>query len=87
MEELTMATVIISAKGQVVIPKRKREIIGIKPGSRVMVEAVKDHIEIRPVLEDPVEHFCGIFKEGSSLTQALMRDRKEEFRHEKEKGA
>jgi hypothetical protein len=51
------------------------------------VEAVKDHIEIRPVPEDPVEHFCGIFKEGSSLTQALLRDRKEELRHETEKGA
>jgi AbrB family looped-hinge helix DNA binding protein len=86
-EGSTMATVTTSAKGQVVIPKKQRETVGIKPGARVMVEAVKDHIEIRPVPEDPVEHFCGIFKEGSSLTQALLRDRKEELRHETEKGA
>jgi AbrB family looped-hinge helix DNA binding protein len=87
MEGSTMTTVTTSAKGQVVIPKKERETVGIKPGSRVMVEAVEDHIEIHPVPENPVEHYCGIFKEGPSLTEALVRDRKEELRHEKEKGA
>ncbi|OGP93582.1 MAG: hypothetical protein A2Z19_00880 [Deltaproteobacteria bacterium RBG_16_54_18] len=82
-----MATAMTSAKGQVVIPKREREQIGIKPGSKVIVEAINDHIEIRPLPEDPVEYFCGIFKEGASLTQALIRERKEGLRREKEKGA
>jgi AbrB family looped-hinge helix DNA binding protein len=82
-----MAAVVTSAKGQVVIPKKERETIGIKPGSKVIVELVNDHIEIRPLPEDPVEHFCGIFKEGSSLTRALLKERKEELRREKEKGA
>jgi len=82
-----MATAMTSAKGQVVIPKREREQIGIKPGSKVIVEAINDHIEIRPLPEDPVEYFCGIFKEGASLTQALIRERKEDLRREKEKGA
>jgi len=82
-----MTTARTSAKGQVVIPKREREQIGIKPGSKVIVEAINDHIEIRPLPEDPVEYFCGIFKEGASLTQALIRERKEDLRREKEKGA
>jgi AbrB family looped-hinge helix DNA binding protein len=82
-----MATVVTSAKGQVVIPKKEREMIGIKPGSKVIVELVNDHIEIRPLPEDPVEHFCGIFKEGSSLTRALLKERQEDLRREKEKGA
>jgi AbrB family looped-hinge helix DNA binding protein len=82
-----MAAVVTSAKGQVVIPKKERETIGIKPGSKVIVELVNDHIEIRPLPEDPVEHFCGIFKEGSSLTRALLKERKEELKREKEKGA
>jgi AbrB family looped-hinge helix DNA binding protein len=82
-----MATVMTSAKGQVVIPKKEREAIGIKPGSKVIVKAVKDHIEIHPVPEDPVEYYCGIFKEGTSLTDALLRERKEELEHEEKKGS
>jgi AbrB family looped-hinge helix DNA binding protein len=82
-----MAAVVTSAKGQVVIPKKEREMIGIKPGSKVIVELVNDHIEIRPLPEDPVEHFCGIFKEGSSLTRALLKERQEDLKREKEKGA
>ena len=82
-----MATMVTSTKGQVVIPKKERETIGIKPGTKVIVEAINDHIEIRPLPEDPVEYFCGIFKEGTSLTKALLKERKEDFRREKEKGS
>lgn len=82
-----MAIVITSAKGQVVIPKEERERIGIEPGGKVLVEAVGDHVEIRPLPADPVEHFCGIFAHGSSLTEALLRERKEETRREEEKAA
>ena len=80
-----MSIVTTSLKGQVVIPKREREKLGIKPGSKVMVKAVQDHIEIHPLPEDPIEYFCGIFEEGSSLTEALLRDRKGEMRREEEK--
>jgi len=82
-----MATVMTSAKGQVVIPKKEREAIGIKPRSKVIVKAVKDHIEIHPVPDDPVEYYCGVFKEGTSLTEALLRERKEDLEHEEKKGA
>jgi len=76
-----------SSKGQVVIPKKEREKVGLKPGSKVMVKAVSDHIEIYPLPQDPVEYYCGIFGEGSSLIKALVRDRKEEKEREQEKGA
>jgi AbrB family looped-hinge helix DNA binding protein len=42
-----MPTVLTSAKCQVVIPKKERDRLGIKPGTRVVVTAVDDHIEIR----------------------------------------
>ena len=80
-----MSIVTTSIKGQVVIPKKEREKIGLKPGSKVMVKAVDDHVEIYPMPEDPIEYFCGIFAEGPSLTKALLRDRKEEMRREEEK--
>ena len=80
-----MRTVTTSTKGQVVIPKKEREKIGLKPGMRVVVEAFEDRIEIRPLPKEPVEYFCGIFREGPSLTKALLRDRKEEARREHKK--
>jgi len=82
-----MPIVTTSPKGQVVIPKKERDKLGLKPGSKVMVKAASDHIEIYTLPEDPVEYFCGIFKEGPSLTKALLKDRKEERRREQKKGA
>lgn len=82
-----MATVLTSAKGQVVIPKRERERIGLKPGMRVAVTVVDDHIEIRPIPEKPVEHFHGFFKKGPSLTKALLAERAKDRRREDKKGS
>lgn len=82
-----MSIVITSPKGQVVIPKKEREKLGIAPGAKVLVETVGDHIEIRPLPEHPIEYFCGIFSEGGSLTAALLRERKEDLKREEEKVA
>jgi AbrB family looped-hinge helix DNA binding protein len=81
----TMPTVLTSAKGQVVIPKKERDRLGIKPGTRVVVTAVDDHIEIRPLPENPVEHFHGLFKKGPSLTKALLDERRKERQREEKK--
>jgi AbrB family looped-hinge helix DNA binding protein len=86
-EVLLMTAVRTSAKGQVVIPKTTREKLGIKPGSRVTVEVVNDHVEIRPLPDDPIEYFHGILRDGPSLTKALLRERKKELRREEKKGA
>jgi AbrB family looped-hinge helix DNA binding protein len=77
-----MSVVTTSAQGQIVIPKKEREKVGIKPGTRVIAKAMKDHIEIRPLPENPVESYCGIFKKGSSLTKALLRERKKDLNRE-----
>jgi len=77
-----MPTVVTSAKGQVVIPKKERDRIGIKPGMRVAVTAVDDHIEIRPIPDNPVEHFHGFFKSGSSLSKALSDERRKDRERE-----
>ncbi len=77
-----MPIVTTSAKGQVVIPKKEREKVGIKPGTKVIAKAVEDHIEIKPLPENPVESYCGIFKKGSSLTKALLKERRKELTRE-----
>ncbi|MGZ5468891.1 MAG: AbrB/MazE/SpoVT family DNA-binding domain-containing protein [Candidatus Aminicenantales bacterium] len=81
----TVATVVTSAKGQVVIPRKERERVGLRPGMRVSVSVVEDHIEIRPLPDNPVEAFRGFFKKGPSLTKALLDDRQKERRREDKK--
>jgi len=81
-----MPVVTLSSKGQLVIPKQIREALGIKPGQKVFFKIVKDHlVEIAPLPEDPVRHFCGIFKGGSSLTKALLKEREEDKKREEKK--
>jgi len=81
-----MKAVTTSAKGQVVIPKAIRDRIGLKSGGKAIVEVVGDHVEIRALPEDPVEFFCGVFKEGASLTEALLKARREDANREAAKG-
>ena len=80
-----MPTVVTSAKGQVVIPKKERDKVGIKPGTRVVVVAVGDHVEVRPVPDDPVSYYYGYFKGGPSLTKALLEERRKDREREDKK--
>jgi AbrB family looped-hinge helix DNA binding protein len=76
----------LSSKGQLVIPKEIRDALGVKPGQKVFFKIVKDHlVEIAPLPEDPVRHFCGIFKQGPSLTRALLKEREEDKKREEKK--
>ena len=76
----------LSSKGQLVIPKEIREALGIKPRQKVFFKIVKDHlVEIAPLPEDPIRHFCGIFKDGASLTDALLKEREEDKKREEKK--
>lgn len=82
-----MTTATISSKGQIVIPKNVRDALNMKPKQKVLFRVVKDHLEVVPLPENPVEAYCGIFKEGSSLVDSLLTDRKEELKREEQKTA
>jgi AbrB family looped-hinge helix DNA binding protein len=75
----------VSSKGQLVIPKEIRNALGIKPKQKMNLKIVEDHVEMEPLPENPVEYFCGIFKEGSSLTEALLREREEDKKREEKR--
>ena len=69
------------AKGQIIIPKEIRDQLGIKPGKELSVKLVDDHVEIRPLPDDPVEFLTGIFEDHPvSLSDELLKERQEDDR-------
>jgi len=79
-----MQVVTASSRGQIVIPKEIRKRLNIVAGKRLSVKAEGDQVLLTPLPDDPVEAFCGIFKEKSSLTRALTGHR-EKDKHREEK--
>jgi len=77
-----MSASVISAKGWVVIPKALRERYGLKKGRKVYFVDYGGVISLIPALDDPIEQAMGMFKGGPSLTEELLRDRREELEHE-----
>jgi hypothetical protein len=59
-----------------------------KPRQKLLLKLAKDQAEIESLPEDPIEHFCGIFKDHPvSLTTELLEDREEDKRREEKKFA
>jgi len=56
-----MTISLISPKYQIVIPKKVRQTLGLKPGQRLNVIEKDGHIEIRPILTP--EQLLGILKD------------------------
>jgi len=80
-----MSVVTTSSRGQIVIPRDVRKQLRIGPGKKVLVRAEGDRAILFPLPDDPVEHFCGIFQKGSSLTKALLAERGKERAREAKK--
>lgn len=79
-----MAVVKTYPKGQVIIPKEIREKLGIKPGKALSLELVDDHIEIRPLPDDPIDFLTGIFADqpGSMASELLEERRRDDDQEE-----
>jgi AbrB family looped-hinge helix DNA binding protein len=72
-----MAIVKTHAKGQIIMPKDIRVKLGIEPGKVLSVKLVNDHVEIRPLPDDPIEFLTGIFKKyQGSMAAELLEERK-----------
>ena len=80
-----MATVTVSKKGWVVIPKEIRERHGIKPGDRVHVIEYGRTIAIVPAAKDPIREAYGMLKGEPSMTKALLEERRQELEREERK--
>lgn len=74
-------------KGQILIPKKLRKKIGIKPGSKVQLLEIEGAIIIKPVPEDPIASACGFLQGDFSLTQDLIEEHKKELERDRKNSA
>ena len=74
----------INIKGQVVIPAKIRQRLGLKKGTKIFVEERNGEIVLRPMNREYFQKMSGILK-GGGLTKALERSRREDLKQEEEK--
>ena len=73
----------MTIKGQVVIPAKIRQRLGLKKGTKISVEERNGEIVLRPMNREYFQRMSGILK-GGGLTKALERSRREDLKREEE---
>jgi AbrB family looped-hinge helix DNA binding protein len=74
----------MTIKGQVVIPAKIRQRLGLKKGTKIFVEERDGEIVLRPINREYFQKMSGILK-GGGLTKALEQSRREDLKREEEK--
>ena len=68
------------SKGQIVIPAEIRKRYHIEPGTEIQIMEYGGIIYLIPPVKDPIHAACGLLPFKPSLSQRLLKERKEEFR-------
>jgi AbrB family looped-hinge helix DNA binding protein len=72
----------VSTKGQLVIPARIREALGIEPGTRVAVRQEGSQVILEPETRAAklrlIDELQGLTAGGPSMTDELLQDRRRE---------
>jgi AbrB family looped-hinge helix DNA binding protein len=84
---MSCAVITVSGRGQIVIPREIRKRLHIVSGKKLVIKVEGDSAVMTPLPDDPVEHFCGIFREETSLTEALLDQRRKDRDEEDKKSA
>jgi len=74
----------MTIKGQVVIPAKIRQRLGLKKGTKIFVEERDGEIVLRPINREYFQKMSGILK-GAGLTKALEQSRREDLKREEGK--
>ncbi|MBI5399427.1 AbrB/MazE/SpoVT family DNA-binding domain-containing protein [Candidatus Saganbacteria bacterium] len=76
-----MSIIKASTKGQIVIPEKLREKYKIDQGTLLDILDGKNKIIILPMGKEPQKEGRGMLKGKTSLTKALLADRKKKREH------
>jgi AbrB family looped-hinge helix DNA binding protein len=80
-----MPVVTLSEKGWIVIPKEIRKRYGLKKGDKISIVDMGRGVYLFPAPKDAIGESFGMFKDGPSLTEALLEERRLEKKREEEK--
>lgn len=74
-----MSTVILSSKGQIVIPKEIRNRLGLEKGSRLKINVMEGHFIVKPAREDEKgwRRWRGALKGTRALEEHVEEHRRE----------
>jgi AbrB family looped-hinge helix DNA binding protein len=72
----------LSKKGWVVIPATLRAKYGLKPGASLQVVDYGGVLALIPAHKNPIQDGEGMLQDGASLTQALVKERREEYKRD-----
>ena len=76
--EATVSTATVSAKGWIVIPAELRRKYHIEPGGQIRIVDYGGILGLVPALEDPIREARGALAGKTSLTRALLEERRRE---------
>ena len=85
--EMRRMIVRASKKCQVVIPAELRREMGIEAGDYFHVTASNGQIVLLPLGADPIKAGAGMFADGPSLTEELLKERALDREREERKAA
>ena len=71
----SMATTVVTTKGQVVIPSKIRRKYNIKRGTKLYIEERGEEIVLKPVTPEYFEKLAGILPTKGKLSKALLQER------------
>ncbi|MEO6169312.1 MAG: AbrB/MazE/SpoVT family DNA-binding domain-containing protein [Chitinophagales bacterium] len=73
-----METSVMTSKGQILVPRRLRRKLNMKPGSKIAFIEHGDEILIKSLDKSYFEKFKGLTKGGGSLIDELIKEKTKE---------
>ena len=74
-----METSVLTSKGQLLIPKRLRNKYGIEAGKKIAFIETRDGVMLKPIDENFINRFVGMFKDSLPSTEEYKAMKQEEI--------
>lgn len=74
-----MYTIVVTTKGQIVIPSKIRRKLNIRRGTRLFIEEYEDEIILKPLTSSYFKKLSGYLHTNGKLTRALLEEKTREL--------